>query len=171
MAKIMVKCKYCGEMFDRNSEPCEKVDGRRYAHKKCIEAVVVEVSKEENDFLSLENYIKKLFKIDNIPIKIRKQIRDYKENYEYSYSGMEKTLYWWFELTHHSTEDALGGIGIIPYVYTDALSFYRNIYNAEMGMINIDTLHSQAKTVTISRPTSFKNIKLFDLEGEASNEV
>lgn len=171
MAKVMVKCKYCGERFDRNSEPCEKVDTRRYAHKKCIESVVKEVSKEENDFTSLENYIKKLFKIDNIPIKIRKQIREYREDYDYSYSGMQKTLYWWFELADHSIEDALGGIGIIPYVYEDALTFYRKVHNAQIEMMNIDTLVLPPKTVVIKRPVSVRQVKLFNIEGGGANEI
>lgn len=34
MAKHMVKCPYCNEIFDSNSEPFVKV-GRRYAHEKC----------------------------------------------------------------------------------------------------------------------------------------
>ena len=43
-------------------------------------------------------------------------IKLYKDYHEmgYSYSGMQKALYWHFELRHESIEKANGGIGIIP---------------------------------------------------------
>ena len=33
----MVKCLYCGKNFDKIKEPCEKVNGNRYAHLECCE--------------------------------------------------------------------------------------------------------------------------------------
>ena len=33
----MVKCLYCGKNFDKTKEPCEKVNGTRYAHLECCE--------------------------------------------------------------------------------------------------------------------------------------
>lgn len=57
MAKVMVKCLYCGEQFDRMSEPNVKI-GRRYAHKACYEAQDQEVLKAEKDKSDFYNYIK-----------------------------------------------------------------------------------------------------------------
>ena len=36
MARAPVKCLYCGEIFDRNKEPCQKI-GLRYAHQECYD--------------------------------------------------------------------------------------------------------------------------------------
>ena len=89
-----VICKYCGIRFNRDLEPAIKVDGRRYAHKACAEKVEASIPQEEKDYMNLENYIKTLFKIDTLSIKIRKQIKEFHTEYKYSYSGILKTLYW-----------------------------------------------------------------------------
>lgn len=37
MAKHMVKCFYCGEVFDASTTPYVKPNSRRYAHKTCAQ--------------------------------------------------------------------------------------------------------------------------------------
>ena len=90
----MVKCKYCGKQFNRNAEPCIEVSSRRYAHKSCAEQYLNSISKDEKDYLELEKYIKKLFGLNILSAKIKRQIKQYKEEYNYSYSGIKKTVYW-----------------------------------------------------------------------------
>ena len=43
-----------------------EVGSRRYAHKKCAEKVEATIPQEEKDYTALEQYIKKLFKIDTV---------------------------------------------------------------------------------------------------------
>lgn len=94
MTKRLVKCKYCGIVFDRNSEPFVDAGGRRYAHEACAKQYEAAIPQEEKDYLELEKYIKKLFKIDTINAKTKKQIKEYHQEYDYSFSGILKTLYW-----------------------------------------------------------------------------
>lgn len=89
-----VTCKYCGSRFDRDLEPAIEISARRYAHKSCVEKVEATIPQDEKDYNNLENYIKKIFKLKTLSAKIRKQIKDYREDYNYTYSGMLKTLYW-----------------------------------------------------------------------------
>lgn len=89
-----VICKYCGIKFNRDAEPAVKVDTRRYAHKACAEKVDATIPQEEKDYLALEKYLKELFKVDNLNIKIKRQIRDFHTEYGYTYTGILKTLYW-----------------------------------------------------------------------------
>ena len=89
-----VTCKYCGSRFDRDLEPAIEINARRYAHKSCAEKVEATIPQDEKDYNNLENYIKKIFKLKTLSAKIRKQIKDYREDYNYTYSGMLKTLYW-----------------------------------------------------------------------------
>lgn len=93
MAVRLVKCKYCGVQFDRNKEPYIEVSTRRYAHKACAETQKQSLSQEELDYMELEKYIKKLFSMNVISAKIRKQIKDYRQTYKYTFSGIQKTLY------------------------------------------------------------------------------
>ena len=89
-----VTCKYCGIRFDIDVVPSIELRSRRYAHKICAEKVEATIPQDEKDYANLENYIKKIFKLKTLSAKIRKQIKDYREEYNYTYSGMLKTLYW-----------------------------------------------------------------------------
>ena len=88
MAVRMVKCKYCGIQFNRNAEPFVEVGGRRYAHKACADQHQASIPQEEKDYQALEDYIKKLFKEDYLNAKIKKQIKDFRQEYKYTFSGM-----------------------------------------------------------------------------------
>lgn len=125
-------CKYCNIRFNRDKEPYVEAGSRRYAHKACAEKHEATIPQEEKDYQNLEKYIKQLFKIDNLNIRIRKQIKDFKETYNYTYTGIQKTLYWWYEIKKNSISQANEGLGIVPYVYQDALKYYYNIYIAKL---------------------------------------
>lgn len=127
----MVKCLYCGQMFDANMEPFVKPNARRYAHKSCAQSAEENQSQEERDKKELEEYIKQLFGINSISIKIKKQIDTFKKEKNYSYSGMRKTLKYFFEIRGNSIEKANGGIGIIPYVYDQAFDYWRALWEAQ----------------------------------------
>ena len=59
MAKHIVKCLYCGQQFDRETEPTKQVSGRRYAHLKCWEDHVANMSQEEKDINNFYEYVQK----------------------------------------------------------------------------------------------------------------
>lgn len=161
-----VKCKYCQEIFDRDKEPFVKVSERRYAHKLCFEQNQTEKTQEEKDLEALEQYIMNLFSEQYIGPRIRKQIKEYKENYNYSYSGMLKTLIWWFEVKGNSVEKANGGIGIIPYIYQQACDYYYTLFLAKKANENKDLsyLNKNTKTIHIKPPsTNIKSHKLFQI--------
>ena len=107
-----------------------------------------------------------LFSEQYIGPRIRKQIKEYKENYNYSYSGMLKTLIWWFEVKGNSVEKANGGIGIIPYIYQQACDYYYTLFLAKKANENKDLsyLNKNTKTIHIKPPsTNVKSHKLFQI--------
>lgn len=126
-AKHTVKCLYCGQSFDANIEPFEKI-GRRYAHIDCHKKHEENRTKEEKDKEALEKYILELFQLDYITPRIRKQINTYTSEYKYTYSGMLSALKFFFEIRGNSIEKANQGIGIIPYIYQDAYNYYYNLW-------------------------------------------
>lgn len=167
MAVRMVKCKYCGIQFDRNAEPAVEVSARRYAHKACIEKHQAAIPQDEQDYAALETYIKKLFKEDNINVRIRKQIKDFRQEYNYTYSGMLKTLYWWYEIKGNSIENAQGGIGIIPYIYEDALKYYYSLYLAKIANEDREIRTPEVKEIEIGSPRATKSpTKMFKFGDE-----
>lgn len=171
MAVRLVKCKYCGIQFDRLSEATVEVGGRRYAHKACADKFNQSISQDEKDYLELEKYIKKLFKINTINAKIRKQIKDFREEYQYTYSGMQKTLYWWFEIKKNDLSKANDGIGIIPFVYKDACDYFYRIYLAQIANAEIASkaIKTEVQEIEIGSPRVYVNspkLFKFDEEGE-----
>ena len=132
-----VKCYYCGLTFDRDKEvDCVAVNQRRYAHLECHIRKQQEKTQEEKDLEALEEYIMQLLQVDYITPRVRKQINDFKAQYNYTYTGMRKALAYFYEVKKNSTEKANGGIGIIPYVYEEAALYYKQ---QEKQRIEIET--------------------------------
>ena len=75
---------------------------------------------ENKDREELYDYIMKLFNISFVDPKIQKQIKKYIEENNYTYSGIKKALVYFFDIKGNSVEKANSGIGIVPYVYTQA---------------------------------------------------
>jgi hypothetical protein len=73
----------------------------------------------------------KLFNISYIDAKIRKQINQYVNEYNYTYSGIKKALIYFFEIKGNSIEKSNGGIGIVPYVYQNAYNYYLALWQAQ----------------------------------------
>lgn len=172
MAKLFAKCYYCGEQFDRNQEEFVAVNSRRYAHKKCHEQAQAGKSQDEKDFEALCSYVKIKFNYSTVPAKIARQITDYKKAYNFTYSGMLKALKWWFDIQGHTLEGTNGGIGILPYIYNDAKTYYYGLYVAQMVNENKDLEHYKTKVevVEIAPPQVYvQPPRLFDI-GEEENE-
>lgn len=154
MAKHIVKCLYCGETFDASTTPFVKPRSNRYAHIACAEKAEQQKTQEEKDKEILEKYIKELFGISSIPVKIRKQIQIYRDENNYTYSGMYKTLKYFFEIKGNSIEKANGGIGIIPYIYEESFLYWRALWEAKQRNenIQIEKYILPAKKVHIKQP-------------------
>lgn len=153
MAHI-VTCVYCKQRFDRDKFPFIQVSARRYAHQECSLTEEQKKSKEEQDKEALEQYIMQLFKTDYIDARVRKQIKQFREEYNYTYSGIRKALVYFFEVKGNSIEKANGGIGIVPYVYQNAYNYYLALWQAQQK--NQDKVLTnyipQVKEVVIPRP-------------------
>ncbi len=166
MAKAMVKCLYCGEQFDRLSEPCVKL-GRRYAHQKCYEAQDDEELKKQKEQADFFNYIKEIYGSDYNFVAISKQAENYVKQYGFTYSGMLKSLKWFYEVMHNDKESSNGKIGIIPYIYEDAKKYYYNLYVAQQKNKDINNYTLEVKEIVIASPRVYvAPPKLFDLGDE-----
>ena len=153
MAKHMVVCKICGKRFDTNEEPFVKVSSTRYAHEACV------TEKEQKDIekYELEEYIKQLFHITKITGKIDKQIKKYVTEYNYSYTGIQRCLIYFYEIKGNSLDKANEGIGIVPYIWEEVRQYYYNLWLAQQKNISKDL--SMIKTINITIPPPERKIK------------
>ena len=166
MARHLVKCFYCGKTFDANEEPFAKPRSNRYAHRSCHRVAEANKTQEERDYEELVAYIKQLFGSKPNP-RVWKQLKEFKEQ-GYTYSGIHKTLIWWYELKHNDIEKANGGIGIVPFVYQDASQYYYALYLAQIANENKTSEQiSKVREYEIAPPKPERKMrKLFRFEEE-----
>ena len=157
MAKLApVKCPYCGQSFQRENTEYIQL-GRRYAHKECADIV-----NQIHDYMSHklgQGYSK---------TKVETQIKNFVSKEGMSIDAIYKTLIYWYEIKKSSTDQANGGIGIVPYVYNEYLLYTKNQY--ENSQINknkhikdfIGTVPTEitAKATPIRKP---RHIKFYEL--------
>lgn len=158
MAKHIVKCIYCGQQFDREAEPTKQVSARRYAHLKCWEDHVANMSQEEKDIEAFFDYAKKLFGEDYNYVLTKKLAERYVKENNYSYSGMLKSLKWYYEKQGNSIEKSNGSIGIIPYIYKSAYDYYFALYQAQLVNQEKDLSNftlSKEKIINIESPRAY----------------
>lgn len=168
MAKALVKCPICNLTFDRNAEEFVQM-GRRYAHKMCHEAQSAKENEEQKALKALEEYIMKMFNETYVNARIKQQLKRMVEQYHYSYSGILKTLIYFFEIKGNSIEKANGGIGIVPYVYNDARDYYFRLHQAQQKNEDkeIKEFVKVGRQIVIKPPKRKpKEVKLFNLEEE-----
>ena len=163
----MCVCKSCGKQFDRNAEQAVIAGPRRYAHQKCLptgELVPME-NPIDPELDKLNNYIINLLGKDYNAARVKKQIKDFKEQ-GMSYSGMLKSLIYFYEVKGNSKEKANGGIGIVPFVYKDAYNYYYDLFMAQQRNENKKPFIERVREIIIKPPKVEKPVKLFDLDKE-----
>lgn len=144
MAKV--KCPECGERFDRDNTPSQKI-GNRWYHLDCIQAVRernkemaenphkvdTESRGEENDRRELIRYICEKYDMKKPSGMILKQIKSFKDEFEYTYKGMELSLRFFFDVEKNGVKEDTG-IGIIPYIYDRATKYHMNIIKVQQSI-------------------------------------
>ena len=108
------------------------------------------MSQEEKDKEILFDYIKKIFKTDFVSPVIQKQIKQFVQEYNYSYSGIYKSLTYLIEIKKNPVEKMNGRLTIVPYVYQDAYNYYYSIWAAKEKnkerVVKIDTVELRIKS-------------------------
>ena len=167
-----------GEVNFYHISCCDLADGKRLGNAVGLVVQLNTVFPEgelvpladgvDQDLVKLEEYIEQLLGNDYNPARVKKQIKEFKNEYDYSYSGMLKTLIWWYEIKGNSKEKANGGIGIIPFVYKDALTYYYSLYLAQLANENVESIPKpKVKEIEIYSPEVHRRPpKMFNMEDE-----
>lgn len=136
--------------------------GKRYC-KSCLDKKIREI-KERNE---LYNTIKQLYKIPYPTGMMLRQIKNYKEEFGYTYKGMDQTLRYINNDDNKITFNHRYGLGIITYRYDEAAEFYLNQEKAaKVNMFKNDNI--EEITVISNRPNNINRIKedrIIDLGG------
>ena len=163
----MCKCAICGKEFDRNAVQAVRHGARRYSHWTCEpNGELVPMEKKDEDLQKLLEYINTLFKGQQNQAKVNQSIKKFHNEFGYSYSGIQKALYYFYEIKHNSIDKANGGISIVPFVYKDAYNYYYDLFMAQQRNENKKPFIERVREIIIKPPKVEKPVKLFDLDKE-----
>lgn len=163
----IVKCAICQKTFDRDKIQAVKHGARRYSHYDCEPTgEKVPLVKKDEDLQKLLEYINTLFKGQQNQAKVNQSIKKFHNEFGYSYSGIQKALYYFYEIKHNSIDKANGGISIVPFVYKDAYNYYYDLFMAQQRNENKKPLIERVREIIIKPPKVEKPVKLFDLDKE-----
>lgn len=159
-----VKCPECGTFNDKENAVYHN---SKYYCKVCYE----NKQRESQDYKALIAYICELYEIDVPSGWILKQIKEFKEQYKYTYRGMKTTLHYFYEIQEGNDVKDSMGVGIIPFVYDEAKKFYieKKAVKDSAFACNIDEMEKQRKIISINREhhkekNKYKEIALIDIE-------
>ena len=112
------------------------------------------MNKEDLDKMKLEQYINKLFHTDYVDPRIQKQIKNYIKEYNFTYSGILKSLVYFYEVKQNPVEKSNDGIGIVPWVYKQAFNYYYTIWLAQQKNTNktVENYIPKETEIIIPRP-------------------
>lgn len=168
-----VKCIYCKQLFDKRTTPYQEITPGKFAHESCVNK---ESSREKSDEELLKDYIKDMFETSYVPPAIQRQIKNYTDengDYKFTYSGILKTLKFFYEIRGNVVNKNMVTIGIVPWVYKQAHDYYYMVWLAEEKNKNkqINTLIPlETKIIKIPVPTvkikKKKPFSFLDEEGE-----
>lgn len=146
-----VTCVYCKKTIDKTKDAYKQIGNKKYAHLSCLE---IEEKREKTEAEKLDLYIMKLFKWDYVKPRVKKQISQYIDEYNFTYSGIRKALMYFYEIKGKSLDKAQGGIGIVPYIYQDAYNYYYALWEAQQKNkdIVVEQYVPQVKEIFIPIP-------------------
>jgi hypothetical protein len=146
-----VICSFCKKPLSKKDPDCVMLTNGKYVHEACKS---LEENREKTDREKLEEYIKELFDLSYIDPRVKAQMKKYVEEYNFTYSGMQKALYYFYEIKGGDKSKANGGIGIIPYVYKDAYNYHYQLWLAQQKNkdIEVNLYVPQVKEIVIDRP-------------------
>lgn len=151
----VVKCSICGQSFDRDKIQAVRTGARRYAHLSCdpnntdlVPLVIKET--DDPDYTKLMDYIKKIYGDKANYAQIKRQLKIYINDNHYTYSGILKSLVYFYEVKGNSKDKANGGIGIVPFIYQDAYNYYYDLFVAQSRNQGKDVSEITSKVREIS---------------------
>ena len=116
-------CKICNKIIDKNEEKF-KHNNKTYC-KECHEKYLNEKQKENDSYKELISYICEVFNMDAPTGFILKQIKNMKDNSNYTYSGIQYTI-WYYVSVLNKSIDSKYGIAFVNYNYENAKQYFSN---------------------------------------------
>lgn len=151
----LVKCAYCGsQTVDKKSNDYTRYNDKNY-HLKCAQ-----LQKEKDDFFK---YLCLVLGLKAPGPRIYSQANSFITKYHFTYAGMQRALYYLYEVKKHKDPYSIENktIGLIPYCYEEAQNYFdrvevkreqaetiNKIAQANEKIINVKMVEGKKKTPT-----------------------
>lgn len=139
----IIKCAECKKELDRNTEEFI-TDSKKHYHGEC-HSIFLTRREHRKDLI---DYICDVYQMDAPNMVILTQIKRFQDEYNYSLKSMEMTLRYFHDIEGNRVDAK--GIGIIPYVYDDAKSYYIRIKNIGEAAIKAKNNPIETETVKVA---------------------
>lgn len=159
-----LKCPECGTF---NSKENTVYHNNKYYCEICYE----NKQKISDDYKALIEYICNLYEIEVPTGWILKQIKDYKEQFAYTYKGIKTSLHYFYEIQEGNSVEEGMGIGIVPFVYDEAKKFYveKKAIKDNASECDLNALQKESNIITIKKSNmedntnKFKDVSIIDI--------
>lgn len=163
-----LKCFICKELFPLNELT---VKSQKKYCPICLGIKEEESAKNKTDWDLLFEYICKLYTIIKPTGMMFVQMKNYRNDYDYTNIGMYYTLKYYYEVLDNTVlEDT--GLGIIPYFYDKAKKHYNKMYNLQdiIEDFESDEKSVQIKTKITDKIANTKNPLPLNFDWEEQDE-
>ena len=166
-----VQCRLCKQRFDTEKEETVVLNKQSYYHMSCYDEWVrmrnSTTSNGDIDFWE-ESVIDLLYRDVKMAInfvKFRSQWESFlKPEKKMTPKGIYFALRYYYIVKHGKKEDAQGGIGIVPFIYSESAQYWTALENKKEGTLDAivkQITERQARPVTVvtKKKTTQKNEK------------
>jgi len=132
-------CRLCGEVIDRNIEQ-ENIDWimpskNWFYHKSCYESWKTNPQGTDEEWIDyIYDFISRDLKVSYDYFLIEAQRKKFNKN-NMTNKGIFFSLKYFYEVKNNDWEKGHGGIGIVPYIYNDACSYWVQRERNNKGII------------------------------------
>lgn len=129
-------CRLCHKIIEKKDQNIIKRSEKYYYHKECFDNFVnMYTIKTDNEWKDLIFYlIKNLLKKDYNFFQIEKQINKMLNNNNFTVKGIYYSLYWFYIINNNQYNEKYG-IGIVPYIYDQALQYWVDVDNKQKDIL------------------------------------
>ena len=158
-------CAFCGQPINTVRYKSHK---RKAYHYDCYDRLLAGESSQKaavsasaepsSDMTALEEYIKKLFGLTELPYTLQEQIANYTSVQHIRPSTIQKVLHYFYDIEGNKPNRDRPSIGIVPYVFEEAKAYYKKLYDLEHQEQKKEVKETEV-TIRISPPDNQLKMK------------
>lgn len=131
----MAKCRVCGELIDKEKDDWIMPSKNWYYHTKCYESWKHSTPATDEEYVDyIYDYIARDLKVSYDYHMCEAQREKFTKD-KMTNKGIFFALKYFYDIKHNNWDKSHGGIGIVPYIYTESCSYWANREKKSKGTV------------------------------------